>query len=316
MLGRAPGRITSRNSASRRAPSARELADHPPVDALHAVDGIEQDRKQRAHEGDEHHAQLRRRKHQDGERDPGHAGDRAQHLEGRQQQIARRASRGPRAGPAPTPITRRRGETSRTRETGCCGRAEAQLGRREQRRRRGAPPRVGAGTLRKSTRPQVRRGGPRPIARAPAPRAARTRAGRDAAPPRNGAPAPDAPAGPVEGRPRDAGARRGGSAGRRGVRRRRRESKRRGAARPRRAWSSLPRLEHLAAAVRPDQATRAVAQQECAPTPLRRRVLDVERLVGEQLEPALAIVNEGHAHLLAGCAPARRAPPTSTSGVA
>ncbi|MNN19115.1 hypothetical protein D3C81_1323450 [compost metagenome] len=49
--------------------------------------GVEQDREQCTGEGDEHHRQLRRGKHQDRQGNPCHRRDRAQHFQGRQQQI-------------------------------------------------------------------------------------------------------------------------------------------------------------------------------------------------------------------------------------
>ena len=86
-----------------RAPRLRADATRRAVEPLDAVDGVQQDREQRADEGDEDHALLGRREHQDRERDPGHGRDRPQHLERRQQRLRAPAGSGRSAGPAPMP---------------------------------------------------------------------------------------------------------------------------------------------------------------------------------------------------------------------
>lgn len=68
-------------------PEAFRRGDQPWVDAFDAVHGVEQDREQCAGEGDEHHRQLRRGKHQDRQGNPRHRRDRTQHFQGWQQQI-------------------------------------------------------------------------------------------------------------------------------------------------------------------------------------------------------------------------------------
>ncbi len=117
---------------------------------LHAVDGVEQDREQRAHEGDEDHAQLRRREHQDRERDPGDAGDRAHHFERRQQQIARRGATRPITRPRTIPHQRRHRKAAEAPAPGCCARERSAWAMRAGPRAARATS-TGEGTLRKVT---------------------------------------------------------------------------------------------------------------------------------------------------------------------
>ena len=131
MLGAAPGAITSPNSRQRARAQAARRGDQARVDGLDAVDGVEQDREQRADEGDEHHAALGRREHQDGQRDPGHRGDRPQHLERRQQACRAPSASGRSADPGrrPTSAAAPKPRPTRSRLLARCG---AQLGRLQQ----------------------------------------------------------------------------------------------------------------------------------------------------------------------------------------